>query len=62
MALLGQTTLALEGRSSTALEEHAAIISAIERHDADAAEAAAREHIQAAYRCRLRLMFDGSAV
>jgi DNA-binding GntR family transcriptional regulator len=58
MALLGQTTLALNGRAEVAIHEHEAVISAIERHDPQAAEAAARAHIRAAYRSRLRLMFD----
>ena len=58
MALLGDTTLALPGRSETALEEHQAIIAAIEGHDPVAAEAAARAHINAAYRARLRLSYE----
>jgi DNA-binding GntR family transcriptional regulator len=62
MALLGQTTLSLTGRSETAQSEHDSVVGAIERHDAVAAEEAARNHIRAAYRSRLRLMeddFDG---
>jgi DNA-binding GntR family transcriptional regulator len=55
MALLG-TTLSLSGRSQTALAEHEAVVSAIERHDAVAAEEALRAHIRAAYRSRLRMM------
>ena len=54
MALLG-TTLSLSGRSQTALAEHEAVVSAIERHDAVAAEEALRAHIRAAYRSRLSL-------
>jgi DNA-binding GntR family transcriptional regulator len=56
MALLGQTTLSLTGRSDTAIEEHVALVTAIERHDPVAAEAEARAHIRAAYRSRLHLM------
>jgi DNA-binding GntR family transcriptional regulator len=58
MALLGHTTLALPGRSVTAVDEHEAIISAIERRDCAAAEAAARAHIRAAYRARMQVLFD----
>jgi DNA-binding GntR family transcriptional regulator len=58
MALLGHTTLALPGRSSTAIDEHEAIIAAIERRDSAAAEAAARAHIRVAYRARMQVLFD----
>jgi DNA-binding GntR family transcriptional regulator len=58
MALLGQTTLSLPGRSKTAFEEHDALVSAIERHDAAAAEETSRAHIRAAYLARMRLMFE----
>lgn len=58
MALLGQTTLTLAGRSETAFNEHDAIVSAIEKHDASAAEEACRAHIRAAYRARMKLMFE----
>lgn len=61
MALLGQTTLALHGRSETALEEHAKLIAALERRDAAAAEEAARAHIRAAYRARLAIMLEEQA-
>lgn len=60
MALLGQTTLGLAGRSETAIEEHEAIISAIERRDPQAAEEAARAHIRAAFRSRLRIIFEAA--
>jgi len=56
MMLLGGTTLAIPSRSETAHEEHLAIVSAIEKRDADAAEEAAREHIRNAQRARLRLL------
>lgn len=58
MALLGQTTLSLPGRSSTAFAEHDALVAAIERHDAAAAEEASRAHIRAAHRARMKLMFE----
>jgi DNA-binding GntR family transcriptional regulator len=58
MALLGHTTLALPGRSSTAIDEHEAIIAAIERRDSAAAEAAARAHIRVAYQARMQVLFD----
>ncbi|MEN3297094.1 MAG: hypothetical protein V7642_6347 [Burkholderiales bacterium] len=58
MALLGQTTLSIPGRSETAFEEHDALVAAIERHDGAAAEDACRAHIRAAYRARMRLMFE----
>jgi DNA-binding GntR family transcriptional regulator len=58
LALLGQTTLSLAGRAATAQAEHDTVVSAIERHDAIAAEDAVRAHIRAAYRSRLRLMAD----
>jgi DNA-binding GntR family transcriptional regulator len=58
MALLGQTTLALPGRSEAAFAEHDAIVAAIERHDESAAEEACRAHIRAAYRVRMKLMFE----
>jgi len=58
MVLLGQTTLAIPGRPGTARAEHDAIVEAIARHDAEAATAAARAHIRAAYRARLGLMME----
>lgn len=60
MALLGQTTLAISGRSRTARAEHEELIDALERRDAAAAEQAARAHIRAAYRARLALMLDAA--
>lgn len=60
MALLGQTTLMQMGRSEKAIDEHAAIVKAIQDRDPEAAEIAAREHIRAAHRTRLKLMFEPS--
>lgn len=53
LALLGPTTLALPGRAAQSLAEHAAIVAAIKAREADAAEAAAREHIRASFAARL---------
>lgn len=58
MALLGQTTLMQIGRSEKAIDEHAAIVRAIQNRDPEAADNAAREHIRAAHRTRLKLMFE----
>lgn len=56
MALLGATTYQLTGRSETALHEHEAVLLAIESRDSLAAEQAARDHIRAAQRARIRLL------
>ncbi len=56
IALLGPTTFGVEGRPSTAAAEHARIVDAITRRDADGAELAAREHIREALRARLRII------
>lgn len=58
MVLLGGTTLAVPHRSENAHNEHLDIVAAITRRDADAAEAATREHIRNAQRARLKLMRD----
>ncbi len=55
MALLATTSLAVEGRSETALAEHDAIVAAIEARDEDAACDALREHLSRAFETRLRL-------
>jgi DNA-binding GntR family transcriptional regulator len=55
MALLGNTTFAVPGRIETSNAEHRLIVDAIAARDGDAADAAARAHIAAAYRVRLRL-------
>lgn len=54
MALLASTSLAVEGRSAGALEEHEAIVRAIEAGDGEAADAALRDHISRAFITRLR--------
>ena len=58
LALLPGTTYSAAGRRDTAHAEHKAIVTAIEAHDPDAAEAAARRHIQEAERVRLLMMLD----
>jgi DNA-binding GntR family transcriptional regulator len=56
MALLHSTTFRAPNRRRESDEEHRRIVSAIERHDADAAEAIAREHIRQAQRTRFEAM------
>jgi DNA-binding GntR family transcriptional regulator len=53
MALVAGTSFAVEGRVEAALEEHVAIVRAIEAGDGDAADAAIREHISRAFEARL---------
>lgn len=55
MALLATTSISVEGRPQDTLAEHAAIVSAIEKGDGDAADEALREHISKAYVTRLKL-------
>lgn len=55
LALLRGTTLALPSRGATSVEEHAAIVEAIAARAPEQAEAAAREHIQAAFKARITL-------
>jgi DNA-binding GntR family transcriptional regulator len=54
LSLLG-TTYVVPGRAAQAHTEHCEILAAIKRRDADAAEAAARRHIQNAQQIRLSL-------
>lgn len=54
MALMARTTLAAEGRGTTALEEHQEIVDAIAARDQDRAEKALRHHISMAYETRLK--------
>lgn len=60
MALLAKTSLEAQGRSEGTLEEHAAIVAAIEAGDGDAADTALRDHISNAFVTRLKL--DAQAV
>jgi DNA-binding GntR family transcriptional regulator len=61
MGLLGTPLMLLPHRARTAAGEHARIVKAIQRRDPDAAEAAAREHVRAAQRERLKRLFPESA-
>jgi DNA-binding GntR family transcriptional regulator len=58
MALLHSTTFRAPNRRRESDEEHRRIVSAIERHDADDAEAIAREHIRQAQRTRFEALID----
>lgn len=60
MMLLGPTTLAAPGRAEHSRQEHQALIDALRSRDPDAAEAAARAHISAAYRIRLDSLIQGA--
>lgn len=57
LALLPSTTFQQHGRAQSAYIEHMKITEAIIAHNADAAEAAAREHIAVAEQLRSRMMF-----
>lgn len=61
MVLLGKPLMLLPHRAEAALTEHAEIVSCIERRDADAAEEAARRHVRAAQRERLKRLFPDPA-
>lgn len=60
MALLATTSIAAEGRGHETLQEHEAIVAAIEAGDGDAAYKALRDHISQAFVTRLKL--DARAV
>ncbi len=55
MALLATTSLAVEGRSATAIAEHDAIVKGIEARDGEAAATALKIHISQAFETRLKL-------
>ena len=55
MALLATTSLAAEGRGEAALDEHEAIVRAIEARDEPAAAEALRTHLSHAFETRLKL-------
>jgi DNA-binding GntR family transcriptional regulator len=55
MALLASTSIAAQGRGRGTLDEHEAILRAIEAGDGEAADAALREHISRAFMTRLKL-------
>lgn len=54
MALLATTSLAAEGRGLKAMEEHEAIVRAIEARNGEGAEKAIRGHISRAFETRLK--------
>ena len=54
MALMATTSLAAEGRSEIALNEHDTIVDAIAARDEDSAYTALKSHISVAFRTRLR--------
>jgi DNA-binding GntR family transcriptional regulator len=58
LALLPSTTFELPGRREKAHEEHRKIVDAIEKRDPQAAEQAAREHIEIAAISRFSMMFE----
>ncbi len=58
LALLRGTTFAVPGRAGVAAQEHRQIVEEIRNRDPDRAEEAARSHIAAAHRARLRLMIE----
>lgn len=55
MALLASTSIRADGRGVDTLNEHEAIVTAIENGDGQAAYEALRDHISTAYEIRLRL-------
>ncbi len=57
MVLLGRPLMLLPHRAQAALAEHEGIAQAIQRRDPEAAEAAARQHVRAAQRERLKRLF-----
>ena len=60
MGLLGNPLMLLPHRAQAALDEHADIARAIERRDPEAADEAARRHVRAAQRERLKRLFPES--
>jgi DNA-binding GntR family transcriptional regulator len=60
MWLLGKSQMLLPHRAKTAQSEHRELAAAILKRDADAAEEAARRHVRAAQRERLKQLFPDS--
>jgi len=54
MALMATTSLAAEGRSQVALDEHAAVVAAIADGDGEAAYVGLKGHVSRAFEARLR--------
>jgi len=61
MWLLGRSQMSLPHRAKAALAEHAKLARAIEKRDPEAAETAARSHVLAAQRERLKRLFPDRA-
>ena len=57
LGLLGSPLMSLPHRAQAAVAEHAQIVEAVQRRDPDAAEEAARRHVRAAQRERLKRLF-----
>ncbi|WP_395542746.1 GntR family transcriptional regulator [Neotabrizicola sp. sgz301269] len=55
MALMANTSFAAEGRDEVALDEHEAIVAALEQQDGEAAYQALKTHISKAFETRLRV-------
>lgn len=60
LGLLGSPLMSLPHRAQAAVAEHGQIVEAIQRRDPDAAEEAARSHVRAAQRERLKRLFPES--
>jgi DNA-binding GntR family transcriptional regulator len=58
MALLSKTSFSQPERRMAAMEEHRAIVEAIQARDSHRAEALARAHIHSAHRTRLRMLSE----
>lgn len=61
MALMARTSLAAAGRGEDAMEEHAAIVDAIEARDGERAAQALKAHLSTAFQVRLREEAQGAA-
>ncbi len=55
-----QSTLSVESRWNAALDEHAALIAAVERQDVEEARRIARAHMETARQIRLKLLREGA--
>jgi DNA-binding GntR family transcriptional regulator len=60
LGLLGSPLMSLPHRAQAAVAEHGQIVEAIQRRDPDVAEEAARRHVRAAQRERLKRLFPES--
>jgi len=62
MMILGPTTLAQTERFENAIQEHTAILDALDARDAGAAETAMRRHIEASQRTRIKAFRDADTM